>query len=131
MSILIIIILPISGYIYQSGENKKIQDLQYKRETYANLMENLLLFKKSGEKTNEEINNLSKIYFRSWAETSDEINEKLLEYFKAYKKWSEDKTTENEKLEKEKFNNLTDQIKIEINSKSNKKFEPYYFQIKP
>ena len=42
LSLVMAIVIAISGYIYQSGENRKNQDLQYKREAYANLMEKLV-----------------------------------------------------------------------------------------
>lgn len=130
LSLVMAIVLAISGYIYQSGENRKNQDLQYKRESYANLMEKLSIFKMAGGKTNEDMKNLTDIYFRSWAETSDEINQLILKYFKAYEEWTKNKNKETEEKEKQAFEDLTQQIKEEINPKSKVKFVPYYFRLK-
>jgi len=127
-SALSVIIIAVSGYIYQSGENKRLQDLQYKREIYANLMAHLSIFKASREKEKEEKRELTKIYWRSWTETSDEVNDKLLKYFEAYRAWTKDKTNKKaENKEIRSFNKLTNQIKKEINPKSTKKFKEYIF----
>lgn len=128
-SVLLIIVIAATGYIYQSGENRRMQDLEYKRETYASLMENLAIFKRTG-KTNDDLRNMEKSYYRSWAETSDEVNIKLLNYFKAYEKWSNNKNPANEQNEKDMFDMLVNQIKKEINPSSTARFFPYYFELK-
>jgi uncharacterized protein (UPF0333 family) len=130
LSLVMAIVFAISGYIYQSGENRKNQDLQYKREAYANLMEKLAIFKIAGRKTDEDMKNLTNIYFRSWAETSDEINQLILKYFKAYEEWTKNKNKETEKKEIQAFEDLTQQIKEEINPKSKVTFVPHYFRLK-
>ncbi|MDA2936087.1 hypothetical protein MYX06_02625 [Patescibacteria group bacterium AH-259-L05] len=132
-SALMVIIIAIAGYIYQSGENIRLQNLEYKRKTYATLMEHLALFKKVGDKTGEEKKELTKTYFRSWAETSDDVNKKILEYFKSYIAWTKIKKGEEDKKEAENqeietFDKLTGQIKKEINPKSKEKFISYYFK---
>ena len=129
-SALTVILIAVAGYIYQTGENRKMQDIEYKRETYAILMENLAIFKRQGNKTPEDARKMEKNYFRSWVETSDEVNKKLLAYLEAYNKWSSSQSSENKKLEIEKFDDLAKQIKTEVNSSSKAIFKPYYFQLK-
>lgn len=128
-SLFVAVLLAFCGYIYQSGENRKMQDLQYKRDSYANLMEKLAIFKISGSKTSADARDFTNIYFRSWAETSDEINSLLLKYLKAYKGWIENKNETTEKAEKQAFDELTQQIKKEINPNSRAKFVPYNFKL--
>ena len=127
ISLFIAIGLAICSYIYQSGENRKLQNLQYKRDSYANLMEELAIFKTSSMQTAANVEDFTEIYFRSWAETSDEINSLLLNYLRAYKEWTKDKNETTKKAENEAFNKLTEQIKKEINPGSKAKFVPYRF----
>lgn len=127
-SALIVIVLAVAGFIYQSGENSRLQNLQYRRENYAALMESLAIFKRSGDKTQEDKKLLTEKYFRSWVETSDKVYQNLLQYFKAYLAWSADKNSETVKTEKNCFDILTRQIKMEISGKAGIKFEDFYFK---
>lgn len=128
-STLLVIVLAIAGYVYQSGENRKIQDLEYKRNTYALLMQNLAVFKRTG-KNDALIRDAEKSYYRSWVETSDDVNKKMLDYFNAYTEWTNNKTPENTQNEQRAFNVLVNQIKQEICPRSRAKFTPFYFQLK-
>lgn len=129
VSLLVAILLAFCGYIYQSGENRKMQDLQYKRDSYANLMGELAVFKTPRMQTAANVEDFTKIYFRSWAETSDEINSLLLKYLQAYSGWTKDKNETTARNEKEAFNALTRQIKKEINPHSTAEFVSYNFGV--
>lgn len=119
-----------AGYFithFLENEKKRIEE---KTKLYNQLVSNLRIFMKGGEKPEEDLKKFEDTYYSSWLYISTNVYEKLKAYIEQYTVWASEKTEKNKTILNEKLIPLMQAIRDELTVDKETKFTNYILEQK-